>query len=169
MAKEETKLTQQQLTPAVQPSQAAKQTPPVRTVQALFDYMLETGTPLKRLEAGKLHLADNPNATAEAIYHILEASGVQLGTLRKAGKWLWGDGFEPETAATQVPAEELVRLREENAQLKRDMAKVNTEKLAYFRQRNSAQEKIAELTRQIRLIKAGKPREELIAAGIDPA
>ena len=157
-----------QTPPAPAPAKAPESAP-AKSGAHLLAYLESTGSGERRLKTAKAFLAEHPGATAEQVYRDMEASGVQLGTLRRAGKWTFGDAFEPDSAAMIGAPEEIDRLRQENEQLKKSLASTSAEKLSYYRQRNLALDKQNELTRQLKALKGRHSAEELMAAGIDPA
>ena len=141
--------------------------------RALLDALLKTGTPPERLIGAEKWLAEREGeGSAELCYRHLESQldmpeGVTLGTLRKAGKLVFGDAFEPETAAQQAPAEEVVRLRAENENLRRQLVQANAEKTSYLKQRDLANERSARMTEKVRALKAGRTQQELIDMGVE--
>lgn len=99
----------------------------------LLNYLVESGTNGTKLEAARAWMLDNADATCEKLYRYMENAEehgdkpISLGTLRKAGKWIWGDAWEPETAVFQAPQEEMKRLRERVADQQNDIARKNAE------------------------------------------
>ena len=99
----------------------------------LLDNLAETGTSPAKLVHARNWILDNPDASAEKCFRYLETSEefgappIALGTLRKAGKYIWGNGWEPESAVFQAPQEEMKRLREQVCDLQNDLAKKNGE------------------------------------------
>lgn len=158
--------------PSSPTSQVSELKPSQRPARELLDYLAVTGTPAKKLREAEKWLIDNgKQTTCEQMYRHLEAhdlqDGVQLGTLRKAGKFCFGDGYEPERGVSQVPAEEMVKLREENEQLKKRADQANSAKLSYLKQRDIAVEQRNEAVRKLAILKAGRSREELAEMGIE--
>jgi hypothetical protein len=104
----------------------------------LLDELVKTGTPPRNLIDARLHFADLPDATAEQAFRYLESAEdrgkepINPGTIRKAGKWLWGNAWEPAPLMLeQDPAEfakhqalENMRLREKNAQLEAEVQRL---------------------------------------------
>lgn len=134
--------------------------------KGLLAYLAETGTSANRLRPLEVWLKENPKATADDLYRHMEQTCQYQGTLRKAGKWLFGDAFEPENVVKLAPADEMLRVREENERIKSNVAGLQADKLGLINQNKFLQEQIAELTRQISFLKMGKSREELAQIGL---
>lgn len=88
----------------------------------LLGHLRSTGTPEGKLSKLSLYVGANPNADKDELYKFLEDEHTNLGTLTKAGKYLFGDHFEPQQLKGHVPEEDLNRLRLENANLKEQLA-----------------------------------------------
>jgi hypothetical protein len=105
----------------------------------LIDHLRETFTPAEVLQQFEPFLRENHNAKAEPLYRLMVAAEMEgrlnIGTLRKAGKWIWGVTFEPAPSGeTLTPSGELERLRQENAQLHARVATLTAEKLSLSNQ-----------------------------------
>src|SRR5439155_10434732 len=88
------------------------------------------------------------------------------GTLRKAGKWVYGPAWEPETAVLQAPGEEIARLRVQIATLE-DQAKMTSAALASANgQIKFLTEELGVAVRQRDYLKSGKTQQELHMLGI---
>jgi hypothetical protein len=146
-----------------------------RAAASLFAYLKESGTPEEKLVEPASWLADQTGTpSAEALYRHLEAhsdlpDGVTLGTLRKAGKYTFGDHFEPAQGISQVPAEAVKQLEDELAVAKKALADSNRERLIAVRQRDSAVEEKNELARQVRRLQGGRTHQQLVEAGLEEA
>lgn len=137
-----------------------------KTAGAMLAYLAETGTSAGRLRPLEAWAKENPKATADDLYRHMETTCAYQGTLRKAGKWIFGDTFEPEDVVKQAPADEMLRVREENERIKSNVAGLQADKLGLINQNKFLQEQIAELTRQVSFLKMGKSREELAQIGL---
>lgn len=139
--------------------------------QLLIDYLVETGCPLKPLTDARAWLKDNPSANADKLYLHMEAhddiDGVSLGTLERAGRWVYGDGHQVHRGAEQAPAEELAKLRGENEQLRRSLEQTSAQKRAYMLQRDIAQERANDATRKLQILRSKFDREDLINLGVE--
>lgn len=150
-------------TPEEAPALAVAEPP---SGKALLAYLVETGTSANRLRPLEAWLKDNPKATADDLYRHMEQSCTYQGTLRKAGKWVFGDTFEPENVVKQAPADEMLRVRQENERLKSNIGSLESDKLGYINQNKYLQEQIADLTRKISFLKMGKTQAELAQIGL---
>lgn len=138
----------------------------------LLAYLKDTGTPdrtLHRIEDW-LHAPEHADATADALYRWLsdEAEGFNPGTVRKAGKWAFGPTFEPAAVVEQAPADELLRLRQENEVLRGNVATLSAEKLGLTQANAHLRDRLNTLQGQVRYLSLGKTPNELEAAGVDP-
>ena len=137
--------------PAEQKKEASREaTGPARTAADLNAHLAESYSPFATSEKARAWLKENSRATAEEYYRYMEAEGVKLGTLRKAGKWAWGDSFEPETAAQRQPMEEVKLLREQTVTLQTQLARAEAQ-LAAARRRIKVLEDDFEREREHRL------------------
>jgi len=174
MAERETQVIEPKAVTATMPKTAPLPEPAKKaTGRDLLDNLLISGSPPKKLAEAEKWLAEQPNGNdtpAEALYRHLEAysgpDAITIGTLRKAGKFVFGDGFEPEHGEPYVPAEELTKLRSEIERLKRTNEQLNRDKVSYLKQRDLAQERCNELSRKVQILSAGRPRQELIDMGV---
>ena len=109
----------------------------VATAGELMAHLLETGTNPEKMQSAQRWIRENPSSSAIELLRYLEDAEERLeppinpGTLRKAGKWLWGDSWEP-TSETPVPADELERLRGEVA-TRQAQATIQANELASMR------------------------------------
>jgi len=136
------------------------------TGKQLVAYLKDSGTPFARLRPLEEWAKANPEATAEDLYRHMEASGSSQGTLRKAGKWVFGAEFEPENVVKDAPADEMLRLREENENFRGRIAELQSDSLGRINQLKYKDDQIAELTRKITFLSMGKSREELAQIGL---
>lgn len=154
------------LPPSKEQEEKAK-APPGPDGKSLLAHLVSTGTNPDRLEAGKALLKEKPDATGDEVYKALETSGVALGTLRKAIKFVRQDeAAEPDSINAAAPADELLRLRGENEQLRKQLDQANFAKLATTKERDFTVEKNKDLANQVRILRAGKSHEELVRAGV---
>jgi hypothetical protein len=150
-----------QATPAPAAVEEAKPSQP--TAKALVGFLSETGTPTGKLKAAHEWLKANAEGTAGDLYQHLESSGaVLLGTLRKAGKFVYGDSFEPKTN-TIVPEDELAGLRMQVERLKKDLESVNAQNLAQGRQIKAMGAKNNELTTELTALRGPRHPEDAYA------
>lgn len=166
----------------VQPK-AKRQEPPISPAPAraataieLLDALVASGTPPKNLLFARGAFMDRDReATAEECFRLLEAAEdhghepVNVGTIRKAGKWLWGSGWEPESAVLLAPADEIRRLRGEVANLDGQIAAANTTIGGLRHQIAYQGDKIKDLSSKVDWLRAGRPADELAAIGAAPA
>lgn len=145
--------------------------PAAAPARELMVHLLETGTPNKLLKGVEdKFLRATPKATAEDLYRHLEAEGVATpGTLRKAGKWIWGPTFEPESVVAQAPEEEITRLRRENEVLSNSNRTLSAEKLGLTNANTHLQQRVNDLQSQVAYLSQGRSPAELSVAGILPA
>jgi len=117
------------------------------------------------LERAKEQKRDIP--TAEILYRHLEATNCKQGTLRKAGKWIWGDEFEPESVVLQAPADELLNLRRQNEMLSQNLRNKSADCLGLSQQNTHLLDRVNDLERKVRYLSMNKSAAELAAAGIN--
>jgi hypothetical protein len=152
---------QQQATPA--PAAVESVAAPQPTAKALVGFLSETGTPSGKLKSAQEWLKENPEGTAGELYQHLESKGVVLlGTLRKAGKFVYGDSFEPKTN-TIVPEDELAGLRMQVERLKKDLDSVNAQNLSQQRQIKAMGAKNNELTTELQALRGTRHPEDAYA------
>ena len=138
----------------------------------LLDYLIGSGTNPKKLADDRAFYSDRPEATALEAFRYLESAeergdvATSPGTLRKAGKWLWGNAWELESAVLQAPAEEIKNLREKVAVMEGQMIGKNNEVASLRSQIAFLQETNGNLARQVDFLKAGRTTEELRSIGI---
>jgi hypothetical protein len=93
-----------------------------KTGRDLLAHLKATGTGTARVEALEAFLKASPKAgAAEAVEHMRACpNDFPLGTVRKAGKFAYGDGWDclPDN---MTPSDEAVALREQNAELSRQL------------------------------------------------
>ncbi|MFI5113502.1 MAG: hypothetical protein ACHP7J_00055 [Terriglobales bacterium] len=117
----------------------------------LIAYLVEFGTNPEKLKHVREWLLDNDEATAEQCYHYLEEcefAGLpptNIGTLRKACKWIWGEDQEPASVAAQLPGEDLSKARTRISELEREIAQKNAELVSTRAQLAFASDKNKEL------------------------
>ena len=151
------------------PTMPAKQA----TAVEFLAFLLESGTNNDKLIPARAWLAQNDGATAEQCFRFLEAAEehgyapTAQGTLRKAGKWLWGSTWELEAAVLQNPTDEINKLRGQAANLEGQMTAKNADLASTKSQNAYLLKELAELRRQNDYLKLGKSPDELAAAGID--
>lgn len=159
-----------------------RETPPIpeepatqATGKELLAHLLATGTPMQKLDEAREWLAANPTATAEKTFRYMEEAEeyghkpVNIGTLRKAGKFLWGATWEPESAVLQAPADEIRKLRQQVATLEMQLSMKNSEKAAMAMQIAHMETRLKELGGQVDYLKVGRNHDDLSAAGVTPA
>jgi hypothetical protein len=156
----------QQLPQAEAEAEAVPRKPAPPPGRNVLNYLVSTGTNPDRLEPGRKALEEKPDATSEEVYKALEGAGVALGTLRKAGKYIWGDAWEPNEEGKAVSQDELTRLREENAQLRGQLEQANASKLGFQKQRDHFEKKLNDAVNENRILRAGKSNKELERLGI---
>ena len=131
--------------------------------EELLAYLESSGTPTDLVRQYRRNMPKD--STAEDVYRQMEAdnASVSEGTLRKAGKFVWGPDFEPNRAEPVGAAEELLRLRQENDQLHARVATLNADRKASSHRVTFLEEEIRRLTSQVNFLKAGRSREDLAA------
>ena len=138
----------------------------------LLAFLLESGTPAANLAAADRWLKGHAGASALDVYRFLEEAHehgqINIGTLRKAGKWLWGAAWEPESAMAQAPAEEIHRLREQVATYESQTAIRNTELAAMKTRIDYLEREAVRLQSENNYLRAGRSSDDLAKAGIDP-
>jgi hypothetical protein len=106
--------------------------PSEKKAKDMLDFMLTDGTPPHIIEKFDAWMSVNPDGSASVLYHEMnemeQNTVINIGTLRKAGKWIWGESFEPDQYLKQLPGDELVRAREELAQVKTQLRAANSDK-----------------------------------------
>lgn len=97
--------------------------------QKLVAHLKDTGTSASRLKPIESHVNNLKGEVDEnGLYEWLESQHVPYGTLKKAGKFLFGPEFCPKLNESHVPTEELEALRVENENLKSQIASMNAER-----------------------------------------
>lgn len=158
-----------------------REAPPIPTTPArestaseLFTFLVQSGTNPDKLKDAKAWLATRDNKeTCENFLRYLESAEdlghmpIAHGTLRKAGKWVFGDGWEPESSVLQAPADEIVKLRENIARLERQITALNGDLASTKHQNNHLQSRVKELGSQVDYLKAGRTADDLAAIGIN--
>lgn len=132
----------------------------------LLAYLIETGTNPQKMAHAQLWLADHPDSTAEQFFRYIEDPDeghmqIALGTVRKAGKWLWGDTWEPEAAALQSPSEEIMKLRGQLAGAEGQLAAKNAEIAGLKNQQAYLEGRIKELGAENDYLKVGRRPEDI--------
>ena len=135
-----------------------------KTATDLLEHLRQTGTPEKTL-LPHLTWAKQESATAEDLYRRLEEAQVNEGTLRKAGKFVFGAEFEPAAAVLLAPADELLRLRGENESLKNQLAASQADRLGLTNRVKYLTDRMEELTQQVSFLKVGRSPEDLALLG----
>lgn len=139
-----------------------------KTAAEVLGHLRETGTPRALLEGADEWIESHKDAQGAAFYEWLAARpGMYGGTIKKAGKFVFGSQFEPETAIPKSHQDKMDAMRDEIERLKEQLTRANTDKLSYIRQRDIANEKAQEMTRKVMALKVGKSRDELVAAGVE--
>lgn len=156
-----------QRTPTPEPSTPAKDA----KGSDLLEYLVSSGTNPVKMAHVREWLSANPGATAVATFRYLESAEengqpTSQGTLRKAGKWVWGSAWELESAVLQAPAEEIKNLREKVATLEGQLGSKNNEVASLRSQIAFLQEANGKLGSQVDFLKSGKSPEELRSIGI---
>jgi hypothetical protein len=154
---------------AILPKVAKAYSPPAMpTVQKgskgsdLIEYLKASGTNPDKLHDAAVWLVQNPDVTAENFFRYLETAEelghmpISVGTITKAGKWLWGPTWAPEMGMAHAPAEEVKRSRELVAAAQSDLAKKNAEVVGLNQQLTYLQDKVKELSRENEFLKAGR-------------
>lgn len=139
---------------------------PVKTADQLVKYLTESGTSPSRLATVAGWVKDNPGATADHLYRHMEQTVLFHGTLRKAGKWIFGAEFEPESVVKQAPAEELLRLRGENDQLQAKVKELQAANLGLMSANRYLKDQVDDLSKKIAYLSIGKTKTELETVGI---
>lgn len=137
----------------------------------LVNYLQETGSPGKLLRYLERWLGQDEqrNATAEELFRHLEGIEAKDGTLRKAGRWVYGPTFEPARIVEQAPADELLRLRSENDRYLHTIEDLRADKLGLTGEVNYLRKQVAELTDKVRFLSLGRSQTDLHMAGVKPA
>lgn len=94
-----------------------------RTAADMLDYLRESGSPWANTDEARNFVHDHAEARPRDLYDFMVQAGVTLGTVRKAGKWAFGDDFEPETDQGPSQKEEVKALREQVARLQAEVDK----------------------------------------------
>jgi len=132
----------------------------------LLAYLDSTGTPDTTLKPLAAWVKGNggDDVTAYELFRHMEAQDVTQGTLRKAGKHLFGEEFEPSCAVEQVPADEIVRLRQENERLHERIKALVAERNTAQKQVQYLEAKVADVTGQMNYLQVGR-REQPVGIG----
>ena len=131
----------------------------------LISHLDATGTSPQRLKPFiEWAKEQGDKATAGDLYRHLEEQGVPAGTLRKAGKWVHGDGFEPERAAITNPSDEITQLRETVARLEAKVREGQSRSLGLQKANNFLREQNEELTKKVAYVKASNGNPALALA-----
>lgn len=163
-----------ELAPAAMPPKVKREITPESIRDAkdatgaqLLDYLVESGTNAAKLNSARGWLLDNQSATAEKCFRYLENAEehghapIALGTLRKAVKWIWGDAWEPESAAFLAPQDELKRLREQVAGLQNELARKNGEVVMLKNQLGYLEGQVKTLGSENDHLKVSRPAADL--------
>jgi hypothetical protein len=113
----------------------------------LVTYLRQSGTPPATLARFQSFLMENPDATADRLYQALIDAEVTLGTIRKAGKWIWGAGFEPLQESATFAA--MGGLAAENQALRESLEAANSERLSLTKQLAHERARNAEQTAEL--------------------
>jgi cell division protein FtsB len=138
----------------------------------MIEWLAETGTNPEKLRAAKewlMGVPSDPAPSGEALFRFLEFATppTAQGTLRKAGKRLWGSEWELEAAVLESPLEEIGKLRGQIANLEGQQA-ARTADLTGTKQQNAMLEtRLAKMQQQLDFLKLRAKPEDIIAAGID--
>ncbi len=148
---------------------------PNQEVLDLIKHMKDTGTPWERLRLLEPWVRANPGkphepVTGENLYRHMEAmteSGeLTIGTLRKAGKFVFGPDFDPERVVAQAPTEEMQRLRSEADTYRNECECLRSEKIGLNLQNQFLREALDKAVSQISYLKTGRSKEELASIGL---
>lgn len=133
------------------------------TAKDVVDYLRDTGTGGSKLRTIEGYAKGNESLSGDELYRWMEREGskhgIFLGTLRKAGKFLYGDAFEPEQSVLRAPEEEIIRLRLENESIKDQLAAACAAKAGMEKQVQYLREHLADKDRQLQWQKLGQPTE----------
>ena len=157
---------------AIQPKPKKEWTPPAmptvqkdgkdRTGSELIEYLKESGTNPEKLVDAAVYLVKNPSINAVEFFRYIETAEeygdmpIAVGTITKAGKWIWGATWAPEMGMAHAPAEEVKRSRELVAAAQSDLAKKNAEVVGLNQQLAFLQDRVKELSRENEFLKAGR-------------
>ncbi len=143
------------------------------TGRDLYDWLVgpESGTNPDKLRGARDWLQDNPTATCADFLHMLEdpPEGIPAtahGTLRKAGKWVFGPLWEPETAVQQAPGEEIARLRGQVNTLEDQIRGMNAQRGHLESRIRFLDQENKRLTGEVDYLRTGKTQQELAVLGI---
>jgi hypothetical protein len=145
-----------------------------------LNWLQSSGCPAKNLMAARMHFqgkaeqairAGLPQEKSEAAFRYLESAeergdpATNEGTLRRGGKRIWGDGWDLESAMQNAPAEEMKKLREENAQLQGQLAAKNSEIASLRAEIEYQKDKLKENARQLDYLRPLCKPEDLQTIG----
>jgi hypothetical protein len=132
---------------------AADVTAEEKTGRALVAYLAETGTPEATTSVLERYCDEHDGATAVALYQHLDSTGAatdhRAGTLRKAGKWIYGPTFEPEKLVEQAPSQELAKVRQELSTVRDQLRAAQADNHALAGELRVQRERVQDYTRQI--------------------
>lgn len=131
--------------------------------EQLLDWLESTGTGESRLRPARDAVRRLPHLGAEEVLALLEQSGCPVGTLRKAGKHVHGEDWEPARLVPADAAEELKLLREEVKLLRQAKADAAALARGTVNANNALRDRVAELTQQVAFLKFGKSSDDLAA------
>lgn len=142
------------------------------TAKELIDQLITTGTNPEKLAGVKAWLVDNQEASAEKCFRYLfdsESFGdapTSPGTLEKAAKWIWPDGWREQVSYTQAPKEEMDDLRRQVSELQADFATRNSELASVRQQLQFAQDRLKEVSGENALLRKGSQIESGIGKNV---
>jgi hypothetical protein len=146
----------------------------------LIAHLFSTGTPKGNgMSDGPLDYAldwlhkQADDTTAAEMFEYLDSAEnyghpkINIGTLKKAGRWLYEDDtWTPEEAMLATPTEEIKRLRQENAILQSQLNGKNLETVSLKHQVTHLMSRVDEMSKQTEYLKARSTPEDLQAAGV---
>lgn len=135
-----------------------------KSAREMVDYLRETGTGATRLKL--LEDRVKPGMTAKELFGFMVTGGIPLGTLEKAGKWLYGPHYAPESGLASHPTEEVEKLRVENESLKRQLELALQGKVSLEAQLQIARKTVGDLSAEVTALKKGRTADELALIGI---
>ena len=148
--------------PAVQAVQADEaegyaDEPILQTGKEVLLFLKASGTPIDRTRPLEDWLKTNQAATAKDFYAQMQATlSPYIGTLRKAGKRVFGFEFEPEEAHKSAPADELLDLKRQNDRLQHQISSLNAEKLGLSNRVVYLENRCDELIKENSYLKMGR-------------
>lgn len=130
----------------------------------LLAYLQTSGTNPHKLESYERFAREHgKDFAADALYRHMEVMGMANGTLRKAGKWVFGDSFEPGSVSEGSDKDEIARVREECAQIKSRNQDLVAERNGYMNRAAYLQGQVEKLSAENAWLRMGKPAADLAA------